>query len=338
MFNPGNLVHARGRDWVVQSGSSNELLSLRPLTGSSDSLTYLVPSLEVEPIREASFPYPNASKMGNFEDSSIFRNAVMLRLRDGAGPLRCLGHIAVEPRSFQLTPLLMALKMDTIRLLIADDVGVGKTIEAGLVAREMLDRFEIERISVLCPPHLVDQWVKELSEHFNLPAVALTSSTVYSLEKKLPSGISLTQYYPVTVVSLDYIKNPNRQDNFVQTAPEFIIVDEAHTCTEKNGKTNQLRFNLLRELSSKADRHMLFLTATPHSGDNIAFGNLLSLIDPKFAILGSVDAMEIEEYKALRENLALHLVQRQRKDVLQFQDKPNFAKRLQNEFQYTLNG
>ena len=338
MFNPGNLVHARGRDWVVQSGSTKDLLCLRPLTGSSDSLTYLVPSLEPEAICEARFPYPDASRMGNFEDSSMFRNAVMLRLRDGAGPLRCLGHIAVEPRSFQLTPLLMALKMDTIRLLIADDVGVGKTIEAGLIVREMLDRFEIDRISVLCPPHLVDQWVKELSEHFNLPAVALTSSTVFSLEKKLPSGMSLTQYYPITVVSLDYIKNPNRRDNFVQTAPEFIIVDEAHTCTEKNGKTNQLRFNLLKELASNSERHMLFLTATPHSGDNAAFGNLLSLIDPKFAVLGDVNSKDMNEYRALREALALHLVQRQRKDVLQFQDKPNFAKRLQNEFQYSLNG
>ncbi len=338
MFNPGNLVHARGRDWVVQSGSTKELLCLRPLTGSSDSLTYLVPSLEPEAICEARFPYPDVSKMGSFEDSSIFRNAVMLRLRDGAGPLRCPGHIAVEPRSFQLTPLLMALKMDTIRLLIADDVGVGKTIEAGLIAREMLDRFEIDRISVLCPPHLVDQWERELSEHFNLPAVALTSSTVFSLEKKLPSGMSLTQHYPITVVSLDYIKNPNRRDNFVQTAPEFIIVDEAHTCTEKNGKTNQLRFNLLKELASNPNRHMLFLTATPHSGDNTAFGNLLSLIDPKFAVLGDVNSKDMNEYRALRESLALHMVQRQRKDVYQFKDKPNFAKRLQNEFQYSLNG
>lgn len=338
MFKPGNLVHARGRDWVVQSGSTEEFLCLRPLTGSSEELTYLIPNLELEEVREAAFPDPDVSLMGNLEDSAIFRNAVMLRLRDGAGPLRCLGHIAVEPRSYQLTPLLMALRMDTIRLLIADDVGIGKTIEAGLIAREMLDRFEIERISILCPPHLVDQWVREMKEHFNLPAVALTSSTVYSLEKRLPAGMSLTQYYPVTVVSLDYIKNPSRRDNYIQTAPEFIIVDEAHTCTEKSGKTSQLRFNLLKDLSSKTERHMLFLTATPHSGDNVAFGNLLSLIDPKFSVLGDIEAREREGYKELREDLALHLVQRQRQDVREFLDKPNFATRLQNEYQYSFNG
>lgn len=338
MFKPGNLVHARGRDWVVQSGSTEEFLCLRPLTGSSEELTYLIPNLELEEVREAAFPDPDVSLMGNLEDSAIFRNAVMLRLRDGAGPLRCLGHIAVEPRSYQLTPLLMALRMDTIRLLIADDVGIGKTIEAGLIAREMLDRFEIERISILCPPHLVDQWVREMKEHFNLPAVALTSSTVYSLEKRLPAGMSLTQYYPVTVVSLDYIKNPSRRDNYIQTAPEFIIVDEAHTCTEKSGKTSQLRFNLLKDLSSKSDRHMLFLTATPHSGDNVAFGNLLSLIDPKFSVLGDIEAREMEGYKELREELALHFIQRQRNDVRKFLDQPSFAKRLQNEYQYSFNG
>ena len=338
MFKPGNLIHARGRDWVVQSGSTDDLLSVRPLSGSGDELEYIVPDLELEAVRPASFPEPDVSRMGNLEDSAIFRNAVMLRLRDGAGPLRCMGHIAVEPRSYQLTPLLMALRMETIRLLIADDVGIGKTIEAGLIAREMMDRYEIERISILCPPHLVDQWVKEMREHFNLPAVALTSSSVYSLEKRLPSGMSLTQYYPVTVVSLDYIKNPGRRDNFIHTAPEFIIVDEAHTCTEKNGRTSQLRFNLLKDLASKADRHMVFLTATPHSGDNVAFGNLLSLIDPRFAVLGSLDSKDMEGYRDLREELSLHLVQRQRKDVLEFRDKPNFARRLQNEYQYSFNG
>ena len=167
---PGNIVRARGRDWVIQSGSDDTLVCLRPLTGASDEFAYLCPSLET--VTPATFPYPDKELAGNLEDGALFRNSVMLRLRDSAGPLRCLGHIAVEPRSYQLTPLLMALRMQTIRLLIADDVGIGKTIEAGLIAREYLDRFEIQRISVLCPPHLDEQWVDELQNHCNLNAVA----------------------------------------------------------------------------------------------------------------------------------------------------------------------
>jgi SNF2 family DNA or RNA helicase len=80
----------------------------------------------------------------------------------------------VEPRAYQLVPLLMALRLPTVRLLIADDVGIGKTIEAGLIVRELMDRGEIQRVAVLCPPHLVEQWQGELQQRFNLPAVALT--------------------------------------------------------------------------------------------------------------------------------------------------------------------
>ena len=279
-FAPGNMVRARGRDWIVQSGSDERMLCLRPLTGSSDETAYLLPSLEE--VTASTFDEPDAKRASNLEDGSLFRESVMLRLRDSAGPLRSLGHIAVEPRSYQLTPLLMALRMQTVRLLIADDVGIGKTIEAGLIAREYLDRFEIQRLSVLCPPHLVDQWVTELSGHFNLNAVALTSSSAYTLEKTVPVGMALTEYYPITVVSLDYIKDPKRKDNFIQTAPEFIIIDEAHTCTDKTGKNSQLRFSLVSELAEDTSRHMVMLTATPHSGDSEAFGKLLSLIDKKF--------------------------------------------------------
>ncbi len=100
----------------------------------------------------------------------LLRDALLLSLRRGAGPFRSFGQIAVEPRAYQLVPLLMALKLDPVRLLIADDVGIGKTIEAALIARELLDRGEIERIAVLCPPHLVDQWVGELETRFHLRA------------------------------------------------------------------------------------------------------------------------------------------------------------------------
>jgi SNF2 family DNA or RNA helicase len=83
----------------------------------------------------------------------------------------------VEPRAYQLVPLLMALRLTTVRLLIADDVGIGKTIEAGLIVRELMDRGEVARLAVLCPPHLVEQWQGELQNRFNLQAVALTSAS-----------------------------------------------------------------------------------------------------------------------------------------------------------------
>ncbi len=136
----------------------------------------------------------------------------------------------VEPRPYQLVPLLMGLKLDPVRLLIADDVGIGKTIEAALVARELLDRGEIRRIAVLCPPHLAEQWQGELAEKFHIQAELVLPSTVTRLERNTAAGQSLFDVYPFVIVSTDYIKSSRRRDDFVRGCPEFVIVDEAHTC------------------------------------------------------------------------------------------------------------
>lgn len=156
IFLPGNLVYARARTWVVQSGSSDEWLRLRPIGGADDEVTCLVPALETEPVRLAQFELPDPEKAGSISSAELLYNALRFQLRSGAGPFRSFGSIAVEPRSYQLVPLLMSMRQKVVRLLIADDVGIGKTIEAGLIVREMMDRGEINRFAVLCPPHLVD--------------------------------------------------------------------------------------------------------------------------------------------------------------------------------------
>jgi SNF2 family DNA or RNA helicase len=111
--------------------------------------------------------------------------AARLTLREGATPLRSLGRVSIRPRTYQFVPLLMALRLDTIRMLIADDIGVGKTIEGLLIVREMLDRGEIKSLCVLCPPYLCEQWQKELNEKFNLDAVIIRSGTVSQLERRI---------------------------------------------------------------------------------------------------------------------------------------------------------
>jgi len=227
----------------------------------------------------------------------------------------------------------MALRLTTVRLLIADDVGIGKTIEAGLIARELLDRGEISRLAVLCPPHLVDQWQSELEERFNLHAVALTSASAARIERDLPHGVSLFDHHSFVVVSLDYIKSERHREHFLAIAPECVIVDEAHTCAS-SGQGKQLRFELLQRLVADEERHLLLLTATPHSGDEAAFYNLLSLLNPKFAELqhrtSSTDPLRLE--------LARHFVQRRRKDIDEWHDTRGFPKRMTTEITYQLNG
>jgi superfamily II DNA or RNA helicase len=332
-FSIGNLVRARGREWVVQPESKPDWLRLRPLGGADDEIIALIPELEFQPVEPALFPTPDPEKLGNHAAALLLRDALRLKLRAGGGPFRSFGNIAVEPRAYQLVPLLMALRLTTVRLLIADDVGIGKTIEAGLIVRELMDRGEIRRLAVLCPPHLVDQWQSELAERFNLQAVALTSASAARIERDLPHGVSLFDHHHCVVVSLDYIKSERHREHFLTIAPECIIVDEAHTCAN-SGQSKQLRFELLQRLVADEERHLLLLTATPHSGDEAAFYNLLSLLNPKFSELQHKTSAN----DPLRQELARHFVQRRRKDIDEWHDTRGFPKRMTTEMTYQLSG
>lgn len=338
-FLPGTLVRARGREWVVQNGSEADWLVLRPLGGSEEDIVSLLPELEHEGVVPATFPAPTEADFGSYEGALLMTQALRLQSKSGAGPFRSFGKIAVEPRSYQLVPLLMALRLDPVRLLVADDVGVGKTIEAGLIARELLDRGEISTLAVLCPPHLVDQWQTELSTRFHIQAAALTSSSAARLERGLAHGQTLFDQFQAVVVSLDYIKSDRHRNHFLSIAPKFVIVDEAHTCAS-SGVKKQQRFQLLQELTKDPERHLLMLTATPHSGDEEAFSNLLTLLDPDFAELK--EDIDRGEHTKLRERLARHFVQRRRKDIDEWQqenlDRRTFPVKMATELTYNLTG
>lgn len=306
-FAPGDIVRARGREWVTLPASREGWLSLRPLSGSEVDRVVLKPELELQPVEPARFNLPADAQVTSQVNALLLADALRLTLRRGAGPFRSAAQIAFEPRVYQLVPLLMALRLPVPRLLIADDVGIGKTIEAGLILRELFDRGELDSFSVLCPPHLVEQWTGELSSRFGLEAVAVTASTAPRLERGLPVAQTLFDAYPFTVVSLDYIKAEQRRDRFARACPKMVVIDEAHACVGTH-KGRQQRFRLLSELARDPERALLMLTATPHSGDEDAFARLLSLIEPSFASLQFDDSR-------YRERLARHFVQRRRIDL-----------------------
>src|SRR5258708_10290296 len=171
----GSLVRAREREWVVLPESSDDLLILRPLGGTQAEVTGIFTALEQ--VVPAQFDLPDPAQPGDYRSCRSLRDAVRLGFRSSAGPFRSFAHIDVEPRPYQLVPLLMALKLDPVRLLIADDVGIGKTIEAGLIARELIDRGEVTRMAVLCPPALAEQWQVELRDKFHLDAELVLPGT-----------------------------------------------------------------------------------------------------------------------------------------------------------------
>jgi superfamily II DNA or RNA helicase len=314
-FAVGSLVEARGRKWVVlpESEAQADVLWLRPLGGSEDEVVAVY--LPLEAVKSATVLQPDPEReLGNARSLALLRDALRLGFRSGSGPFRCFAGLGVEPRPYQVVPLLLALRQETVRLLIADDVGIGKTVEALLIARELLDRAEIARIAVLCPPHLADGWVQAMKTQFHIDAVPVLPGTAARLERHLGHGESVFDKHPFVVVSMDFIKSDRRRAEFLRACPELVIVDEAHgSAAATGGRGQHQRHQLLQKLAADASRHMILVTATPHSGDEDAFRSLLTLLDPEFSTLPA--DLGGDENRRWRERLARHLVQRRRRDI-----------------------
>lgn len=329
----GSLVRARGRDWVVLPESEPDMLVLRPLGGGEDDVAAVLPALEE--VSSAAFPPPSPDDLGDDRSARLLRDALRIGFRSTGGPFRCLASLSVTPRPYQLVPLLLALRHDTVRLLVADDVGIGKTVEAGLIAAELLAQGSAKRLTVIAPPSLAMQWQSELSLKFGLDAALVLPGTIRRLERGLAYGESLFEHYPVTVVSADFIKSQRRRDEFLRAAPDLVIVDEAHTAVNDDsgagasGRTQ--RYQLVRALADDPDRHLILVTATPHSGNDNAFRNLIGLLHPD---LCSTD-LTTESGRRL---LADHMVQRRRADIRNYlqQDTKFPSDRKVLEQPYTL--
>lgn len=287
---------------------------------------------------KAEFQYPEKKDLADFQSAKILYNAAKLSFRNACGPFRCMGKLSFRPRSYQVVPLVMALKQKVVRLLIADDVGVGKTIEALMILKELIERGEIERFTIICLPHLCEQWQKELKDKLDIDAEIIRSSTIASLERKLQGDISVFKHYPYQVISIDYIKLKDklgRREMFMNDCPELVIVDEVHTCARPAGKGDQLRYDLLKEVSSRPDRHIVLLTATPHSGKDEEFQSLIGLLNPEFA---EYNISGMDENK--RKKLARHFVQRKRENLKRWrkhsEEQNPFPERDSKEIRYSL--
>lgn len=338
---PGKLVKFRGRRCVVQASDDSELIVLKPMGGSDDEIiTIFEPILQAhEQIEDDEFELPEKEDLDSFITAKLLYDAARLSFRQVSGPFRCMGKLSFRPRAYQLVPLIMSLKQQITRLLIADDVGVGKTIEALLILRELIERGTIKSFAVLCPPHLCEQWQKELSDKLDIEAVIIRSGTVAGLERKIigDDTLNVFNYYPFQVISLDYVKNGStKMPAFLKDVPDLVIVDEAHTCTKnldfKKSSQSQQRYELLEKIAKNKEQHLILLTATPHSGKDGEFQSLLGLVNSEFETYDFSNLTTSEKRK-----VAGFFIQRKRNNIEKWLDgeKP-FPVRTTEELPYVL--
>lgn len=336
-YKPGKLVTYHERDWIVLPSADPDILMLKPMGGSDDEITGIFKPLQIpeEQIKEATFPNPTTNDLDDFQSARLLFDATRLSFRNASGPFRCMGKLSFRPRSYQIVPLVMSLKQDVVRLLIADDVGIGKTIEALIILKEMMERGEVKKFAIVCLPHLCEQWQGELKDKLDINAEIIRSSTAASLDRKLPDDRSVFYHVPYQVISIDYIKSEKRRKLFLSDCPELVIIDEAHSCAKPAGASSpaqQLRYHLLHDIAQKESQHFVMLTATPHSGKDAEFQSLLGLLNPEFE---KYDLQEIDQAK--KKKIANHFIIRKRENIKRWLNETTpFPNRDSKEVPYKL--
>jgi superfamily II DNA or RNA helicase len=198
-------------------------------------------------------------------------------------------HGAIQVEDFQLVPLLTALRMPRVALLLADDVGLGKTVEAGLILAELLRRRRVRRVLVLCPASLRRQWQQEMWEKFALRFDMIDRPATHALHKRFGLDANPWRMLPRLITSYDYLKQSDVFEQFRAACrmPEgspylpwdLLIVDEVHNLTPAPFGEESDAARMLRLLAPWFE-HKLFLTATPHNGHTRSFTGLLETLDP----------------------------------------------------------
>ena len=330
-FSPGTLVNCRQRLWRVDY-QEKEILHL---TAVDQSDYHTKAYLPVEKVTPSSLEYPSPQKIGSIQDQKLMLEAFRLSMVNSTTPYRALQYSRAIPISYQLVPVTMALEQEKVRMLIADDVGLGKTVEAGLIIQELRVRGLAKKVLVICPANLRQQWKEALEYFFHIEADIYSRETRRQLEKNLPAGTNLLEFRDAFVISVDYAKATEVKNLLLDTNWDVVVIDEAHQVAKPHqasaDQSVQMdRWNLARDLSaSKRIEHLLLLTATPHNGYTDSFASLINLLGVG-AVSGPVHNPIIH-----REIAKDHLVQRRRADVEAWlsmgNSKIQFPKREQSE-------
>ena len=309
-FPPGAIIRNRGRLWRVD-GVQGEVLTATSLDGAqADQGRFYIPFEKIQP---GQITPPQSAHIASYQSQDLLLAAFRLALIHGAAPLVSLQRSRVIPKDYQMAPVVMALRQPRVRMLIADDVGLGKTIEAGLIVTELLARGLARRLLVICPANLREQWQEALDYFFHLDARIISSRHIREMERELPAGTNPWAHYRALITSIDFAKQPAIKGQILEQPWDIVIVDEAHAAAKPHQSGPDQRVSMDRwqlvEAVAKRARHLLLLTATPHNGYTDSYASLLRMLDVG-AVVGPADAPIISKEVARR-----HVCQRRRSDI-----------------------
>ena len=306
----GQLVQVRSRPWVVNEVKPSSLPTPAmelPLARRQNLLTLLSIEddglgeelqvvWEIEPgakiIERVALPEPtdfdSPDQLDAFLDAVRWGAASTADHKNIQSPFRS----GIEIEDYQLDPVVRAIQMPRVNLLIADDVGLGKTIEAGMVKLELILRHRARKILVVCPSALQIQWRDQMRDKFGLDFRIVDANLMRELRRRRGIHVNPWSHFPRLITSIDFLKRERPLRLFRETLPapgepiyprkyDLLVVDEAHNCAPSGvGRyaADSLRTQALRALTPHFE-HKLFLTATPHNGYRESFSALLELLD-----------------------------------------------------------
>ena len=284
---PGAVVEVRSARWKVLSTDNPKgyyQVNCRGLSGIvRDREAHFIWQLEDKPkILDPAKIHLVPDESPGLMDTKLHLEAAFRRTPTTTRKPLTLGNAAIDDLEFQHVPVEMALSQERVRLLIADDVGLGKTYEAGLVTAELALRGRADRILVVTTRAMLNQFQKDFWTRFSIPLSRLDSAAIHRMRNRIPAHYNVFDQFDRAIISIDTLKRDAQIRGAIEASYwQLIIIDEAHNAAARRSTTgtNSQRAKLAKLLARRTDS-LLLLTATPHDGSQESFASLVQMLDP----------------------------------------------------------